>query len=43
LFALGVIFQAGKTNERLFPTGFTSRFDGFHQISATPNLYDLSK
>jgi hypothetical protein len=43
VLTLGVILQAGKTNERLFPTGFTSRFDGFNQISATPNLYDLSK
>jgi hypothetical protein len=43
VLTLGVILEAGKTNERLFPTGFTSGFDGFHQISATPNLYDLSK
>ena len=43
MFALGVIFQAGKTNERLFPEGFTSRLDGFYQVSATANLYDLAK
>ena len=41
--ALRVILQAGKTNERLFPNGFTSGFDSFYQISATANLYDLAK
>jgi hypothetical protein len=43
VLTLGVILQAGKINERLFPNGFTSGFDGFHQISATANLYDLAK
>jgi hypothetical protein len=41
-FTLGVIFQAGKINERLLPRGFAGRFDGFNQISATANLYDLA-
>jgi hypothetical protein len=41
-FTLGVIFQAGKIDERLFPRGFAGRFDGFNQISATANLYDLA-
>jgi hypothetical protein len=41
-FTLGVILQAGKIDERLFPTGFTSGFDGFHQIAAAANLYDLA-
>jgi hypothetical protein len=40
---LGVILQAGKINQRLFPNGFTSGFDGFYQIPATANLYDLSR
>ena len=43
MLTLGVILQAGKSNERLFPNGFTSGFDGFYQISATANLYDLTK
>ena len=43
VLTLGVILQAGKTNERLFPTWFTSGVDGFYQISATANLYDLAK
>jgi hypothetical protein len=43
VLTLGVILQAGKTNERLFPNGFTSGFDSFYQISATANLYDLAK
>jgi hypothetical protein len=43
VLALGVILQAGKSNERLFPNRFTSGFDGFYQISATAHLYDLAK
>jgi len=43
MLALGVVFQAGEIDERLFPNGFTSGFDGFYQISATANLYDLAK
>jgi hypothetical protein len=43
VLTLSIILQAGKSNERLFPNGFTSRFDGFYQISATANLYDLAK
>jgi hypothetical protein len=43
VLTLGVILQAGKINERLFPNGFASGFDGFYQISATANLYDLAK
>jgi hypothetical protein len=43
VLTLGVILEAGKTNERLFPTWFTSGLDGFYQISATANLYDLAK
>ena len=43
MLTLGVIFQAGESNERLFPNGFTSGFDGFNQVSATANLYDLAK
>jgi hypothetical protein len=43
VLTLGVILQTGKVNERLLPKGFTSGFDGFHQISATANLYDLAK
>jgi hypothetical protein len=33
VLALGVVFQAGKIDESLFPTWFTSGFDGFNQIS----------
>jgi hypothetical protein len=40
--ALRVILQARKVNERLFPKRFLSRFDGFHQIAAAPNPYDLA-
>jgi hypothetical protein len=43
VLTLGVILQAGKLSERLFPAGFTSGLDGFYQISATANLYDLAK
>ena len=43
VLTLGVVLQAGKTNERLFPTGFTSGFDGFYQVPTTANLYDLAK
>jgi hypothetical protein len=42
VLALGVIFQAGKSNQRLFPTRLTSGFDGFNQISAAADLYDLA-
>jgi hypothetical protein len=40
--ALRVILQARKINERLFPGGLVSRFDGVHQIAPTANLYDLT-
>jgi hypothetical protein len=40
--ALGVIFQAGEVNARLFPTGFTSGVDVFQQISTTAYLNDVS-
>jgi hypothetical protein len=43
MLALGVVLQAGETNERLFPTHFLSWFDSFYQVSATANLYDLAK
>jgi hypothetical protein len=41
--ALRVILQAREINERLFPGGLVSRFDGFNQIAATANLYDLAE
>jgi hypothetical protein len=40
--ALRVVLQAGKLDERLFPRWLVSRFDGFHQIAAAANLYDLA-
>jgi hypothetical protein len=43
VLALGVILQAGKSDERLFPTWFTSGFDGFHQVSAAADLHDLAR
>jgi hypothetical protein len=43
VLTLGVVFQAGKIDEHLFPNGFASGFDRFYQISATANLYDLAK
>jgi len=43
MLALGVVFQAGEIDERLFPRTFMRRFDGFNQVSPASNLYDLSK
>jgi len=43
VLALGVILEAGEIYERLFPNGVVSGFDGLNQISATANLYDLTK
>jgi hypothetical protein len=43
VLTLGVVFQTGKVDERLFPQRFTSGGDGFDQISATANLYDFAK
>jgi hypothetical protein len=40
--ALRIILKAGKINQRLLPDGLMSRFDGFHQIAATADLYDLA-
>jgi hypothetical protein len=43
VLALGVVFQAGKIDESLFPDGITGGFDSFYQISAAANFYDLAK
>ena len=42
VLALGVILQAGKIDERLFPSGIASGLDSFDEMSATANLYDLA-
>ena len=41
--ALCVILQAGKINKRLFPRGLVGGLNGFNQIAATTNLYDLAR
>jgi hypothetical protein len=43
MLALGVVLQAGKIDERLFPNGIAGGLDSLYQISATANLYDLAK
>jgi len=43
MFALGVVFQAGKIDECLFPRSVMRGLDGFNQIPTAANLYDLSK
>ena len=43
MLALGVVFQAGEIDKRLFPRGFPGGIDPFCQISATANPYDLAK
>jgi hypothetical protein len=43
MLALGVIFQAGEIDERLFPRTFVRGLDGFDQVPPAANLYDLTK
>ena len=41
--ALGIVFEAGKINECLFPDWLMGGLNGLYQISATANSYDLAR